>query len=147
MQEGGTGTVCFSDATGYIEKVGKDKEGLGRCSWILFGGSDGHNTRMITAYNPCKNKKVNSGTSFQQQRRYFIMKKKDLTRLLILFRQQLTLEIRRWRASRDRIMLFMYHNENVYDGALRKALSNREGLNLNEVILTHTRSQTCATFF
>ncbi len=44
-------------------------------------------------------------------------------------------------------MLFMDHNENVYDGALGKALSNREGLNLNEVILTHTRSQTGAMFF
>jgi hypothetical protein len=79
VQEGRTGAVCFGDATEYIKKVGKYKEGLGHWSWILFGGSDGHNTRLITAYNPCKNKKVNSGTSFQQQRRYFIMKKKDLT--------------------------------------------------------------------
>jgi hypothetical protein len=38
VQEGGTGTICFGDATGYIRKVGKDKEGLGRWSWILFGG-------------------------------------------------------------------------------------------------------------
>jgi hypothetical protein len=92
------------------------------------------------AYNPCKNKKVKSGTSFQQQCRYFIMKKKDLTCPLILFHQQLTSAIQKWRASGDRIVLFMDHNENVYDGTLRKALSNREGLNLNEVILTHTGS-------
>ncbi len=147
VQEGGTGAVCFGDATGYIKKVGKDKEGLGHWSWILFRGLDGYNTHLITAYNPCKNKKVNSGTSFQQQRRYFVMEKKDLTCPLILFRQQLTLAIQKWRASGDRIVLFMNHNENVYDGALGKALSNREGLNLNEVILMHTGSQTGTMFF
>ena len=68
MQEDGTGTVCFGDATGYIQKVGKDKEGLGRWSWILFGGSNNHMTRLITAYNPCKSGKLNSGTLYQQQR-------------------------------------------------------------------------------
>ncbi len=44
-------------------------------------------------------------------------------------------------------MLCMDHNENVYDGALGKALSDRDGLNLNEVILTHTGSRTGTTFF
>jgi hypothetical protein len=93
VQEGGTGAVCFGNATGYIKKVGKDEEGLSHWSWILFGGSDGHNTHLITAYNPCKNKNVKSGTSYQQQCRYFIMKKKDLTCPLTLFRQHLTTAI------------------------------------------------------
>jgi hypothetical protein len=74
VQEGGTGTVCFGDAMGYIKKVGIDEEGLGCWCWILFGGLDGHNTRLIMAYNQCKNKNVNSGTPYQQQHRYFIMK-------------------------------------------------------------------------
>jgi hypothetical protein len=65
VQEGGTGTICFGEATGYIRKVGKDEEGLGRWSWILFGGSEEHKTRLITAYNPCKNKIVHLGTSYQ----------------------------------------------------------------------------------
>jgi hypothetical protein len=89
VQEGGTGAISFGDATGYIRKVGKDEEGLGCWSWILFGGSNDHKTRLITAYNPCKNKIVHSGTSYQQQRRYFVMKKKDLTCPLIMFRHQL----------------------------------------------------------
>ncbi len=76
VQEGGTGAICFGDATGYIRKVGKDEEGLGRWSWILFRGSDGHMTRLITVYNPCKSGRVYSGTSYQQQRRYYIMNKK-----------------------------------------------------------------------
>jgi hypothetical protein len=56
VQEGRTGAVCFGDATGCIKKVGKDKEGLGHWSWILSGGLDRHNTRLIMAYNLCKNK-------------------------------------------------------------------------------------------
>jgi hypothetical protein len=68
VQEGGTGAISFGNAIWYIRKVGKDEEGLGHWSWILFGGSDDHKTRLITAYNPCKNKIVHSGTSYQQQR-------------------------------------------------------------------------------
>ena len=64
VQEGGEGAVCFRDAMGYIKNVGKDEEGLGHWCWILFGGLDGHNTCLIMAYNPCKNKNVNSGTSY-----------------------------------------------------------------------------------
>ena len=29
VQEGGTGGICFGDATGYVRKVGRDEEGLG----------------------------------------------------------------------------------------------------------------------
>jgi hypothetical protein len=41
----------------------------------------------------------------------------------------------------------MDHNEHVYDRTLGKALSNREGLNLQEVILKQTGIPTGATFF
>ncbi len=30
VQEGGTGTICFGEATVYIKKTGQDNEGLGR---------------------------------------------------------------------------------------------------------------------
>jgi hypothetical protein len=43
-------------------------------------------------------------------------------------------------------MLFMDHNEHVYDSALGKALSDTEGLNLSEVVLKHTRSPTGTMF-
>ncbi len=85
VQEGGTGLICFGDITGYVKKVGRNEEGLGRWSLILLGGAGGHNTWVIMVYNPCKNKNINSGTSYQQQHCYFITKKKDLTCPLILF--------------------------------------------------------------
>jgi hypothetical protein len=74
VQEGGTGTICFGDLVRYIKKTGRDNKGLGRWCWVLLGGNNGHNTRIITAYNPCKNKNVNLGTSYQQQHQYFITK-------------------------------------------------------------------------
>ena len=41
----------------------------------------------------------------------------------------------------------MDHNEHVYDEMLGKTLSNRNGLNLQELILKQTGIQTGATFF
>jgi hypothetical protein len=33
VQEGGTGTICFGESTGYIRKTGRDNNGIGRwCS-------------------------------------------------------------------------------------------------------------------
>ena len=113
----------------------------------MFGGSDGHMTRLIMAYNPCESGEVNSGTSYQQQHQDFIMKKKDHTCPQTLFRQHLTKNIAKWRDACERIVLFMDHNKHVYDGMLEKALSNREGLNLQEVILKQTGTPTGATFF
>jgi hypothetical protein len=56
-------------------------------------------------------------------------------------------QIRKRRAEGDRIVLFMDHNEHMYNGALGKALSDSEGLNLQEVIFQHTGAKTGATFF
>jgi hypothetical protein len=65
VQEGDTGTICFGESTGYIRKTGGDDKGLGRWSWILFGGTNRHNMWVITVYNPCRNKNVNSRTTCQ----------------------------------------------------------------------------------
>jgi hypothetical protein len=147
VQEGGTGTICFGDITGYVKKVGRDEDGLGQWSWILLGGVAGHNTRVIMAYKLFKNKNINSGTSYQQQRCYFITKKKDLTCPLILFCRNLVKQLRQWRASGDRIALFMDHNEHVIEGKLGKVLADREGLDLHEAFLSHIRASLGMTFF
>ncbi len=41
----------------------------------------------------------------------------------------------------------MDHNEHVYDGALGKALADKEGLNLYEAIMQHTGASPAAKFF
>jgi hypothetical protein len=146
-QEGGTGTICFGESTGFITKTGQDDEGLGRWSWIRLSGTNGHATRIVTIYNPCKNKKINSGTTYQQQRRYFITKKKDLTCPIILFQTQLIKQLKQWRAGGERIILFMDHNEYTIKGALGIALADKDGLDMREAVVQHTGAHPGATFF
>jgi hypothetical protein len=147
VQEGGMGSICFGEATGYIKKVGRDEEGLGCWCWILLGGTDGHIKRIITAYNPCRNKNINSGTSYQQQHCYFITKKKDLTCSLILFCKHLIKQIKQWRASGERVVLFMDHNKHAIEGPLGKALADKDGPNLCKAIKLHTGASPGETFF
>jgi hypothetical protein len=79
VQERVTGIVAFGNTIGYISKVGRDPYGLGLWCWTVYGGSEGHHTRVIVVYNACKNNKKDSRATYQQQCQYFIMKKKDLT--------------------------------------------------------------------
>jgi hypothetical protein len=147
VQEGGTGAICFGKTVGYIKKTGKDEEGLGQWCWILLGGNNGHQTRIITAYNPCKNKAVNSGTTYQQQRWYYITKKRDLTCPRKIFWRDLIKQMKSWREAGDRIILFMDHNEHVTNGPLGKELGNKNGLNMREAIIQLTGASPGATFF
>jgi hypothetical protein len=112
-----------------------------------LGGTNGHNMQVITAYNPCKNRNVNLGTTYQQQQRYFITKKKDLTCPIVLFRNHLIKQIKDWHAAGDRIILFMDHNKHVINGQLGKALADKEGLDLQEAIMQHTGTSPGVTFF
>jgi hypothetical protein len=57
VQKGGPGMVLFGNSMGFITQTGKDPYGLGRWCWTLYGGSKGHNTRVVVAYNACKNSK------------------------------------------------------------------------------------------
>ena len=92
VQEGGTGAISFGETVGYIRKMGKDEEGLGRWCWILLGGNNGHQTRIVTAYNPCKNKAVDSGMMYQQQRWYYITTRKDLSCPRKIFRRDFNVD-------------------------------------------------------
>ncbi len=127
VQEGGTGTICFGDLVGYIKKTGWDSEGLSRWCWVLLGSTNRHNTQIMTACNPCKNKNVNLETTYQQQCQYFITKKKVFTCPLILFCKHLVRQIKQWQASGDRVIIFMDHNEHN-QLTTRKGAGGQEGI-------------------
>jgi hypothetical protein len=79
-QQGGTSLLLvFGHLT---EQLDHDEtgnvSGLGRWT-VMTLQEDGVCTRVICGYNPCGNGKLNSGTTYQQQRRYFITREKDLT--------------------------------------------------------------------
>ena len=57
-----------------FEHSGKDDTGLGRWVVILFQGYEGIKSRTVCGYNLCYNKNMESRTSYQQQRRYLVLK-------------------------------------------------------------------------
>ncbi len=56
-------------------------------------------------------------------------------------------QLREWRASGDRIVLFMDHNEHVIKGQLGKTLADKDRLNLQEAVLSCIGASPGATFF
>jgi hypothetical protein len=133
--------------TEYISKVGKDPYGLGQWCWTLYGGCDRCRTRVIVAYNASKNNKKDLQTLYQQQRQYFITKKKDLICPNKLFWLHLLQQLVKWWAAGDQIILFMVHNNHTYNGPLGRTLADTSGLGLQEAVLHHTGTQMGATFF
>ncbi len=86
------------------------------------GGDERTQHQDHHSIQPCKNKNINSGTSYQQQCGYFITRKKELTCLLVLFRRDLIKQLKEWQTAGDKIILFMDHNKHMTEGVLGKAL-------------------------
>ena len=79
-------------------------------------------------------------------RRVRITKKKDLTCPQKIFWRDLIKQIKSWREARDRIILFMDHNEHVTNRPLGKELGDKNGLDMREAIIQHTGASPGATF-
>jgi hypothetical protein len=81
VQQGGTSLILFGHLTEQLNHIesGKDPTGLGRWT-VMTLERDGICTQIVCGYNPCGNNKLNSGTSYQQQKWFFITTQKDLMR-------------------------------------------------------------------
>ncbi len=98
-------------------------------------------------YNPCGNNKPNSGTTFQQHQRYFITQEKEVACPRAKFREDLVVQLKKWRAEGDRIVVCMDANEDIYRKLMGKALTDQEGLNMSVVVGDFTGKKLGATFF
>jgi hypothetical protein len=80
VQQGGTSLIMFEPLTHQLDfnESGKDDTGLG-CWLVMTVQRDGIKTRIVCAYNLCGDKKLNSSTTYQQHRQYFVTQKKDLS--------------------------------------------------------------------
>jgi hypothetical protein len=123
----------------------KNNTGLGRQSVMMLQG-DGVRTQVICGYNPRGNVKLNSGTTYQQNCRYFIMKDKDLTCPRKCFREDLIKQLEGWRSDGDRLIVCLDTNEDIYKKSIGKALMDEEGLHLFEVVGDFTGQQIVAIF-
>jgi hypothetical protein len=108
---------------------------------------DGVRTRIVCGYNPCGNNKLNSGTSYQQQKRFFVTVQKDLTCPRKKFHDDLIVQLKRWRDDRDRLVVCLDVNENIYCKSIGRLLTDLDDLNMSEVVRDFTGRKLGPTFF
>ena len=148
-QEGGTGAVAFGELASLINRnnTGCDDMGLARWVYMEFKGTEGHSTIALVGYVPCANNKVDSGTSFQQQRRYFMMKEGVLLCPRERFKSDLLKLLQAWKREGKRLIVMLDANEDIYDGTLGQALTNKDGLDMVEAVSHATGERLTATYF
>lgn len=148
VQQGGTSLILFGHLTQHLDlnKSGKDPTGLGRWSVMTIQG-DGTRTRIICGYNPCGNNKTNSGTLYQQQRRFLITTRQDLTCPRKKFCEDLTIQLAKWREEGDRLVVCMDANEDIYRKTIGRSLTDIQGLNMSEIVGDFTGKKIGPTFF
>ena len=149
IQEGGTSMLMFGPITEYLDmsEGGKDESGLGRWVVMTLRGSDNTTTRIVCGYNPCGNDKPDSGTVYQQHRRYFINKEKSLVCPRVQFREDLIELLTKWKEEGNRLIVCLDANEHIYRKSLGKALTNAEGLRMKEVVGAFTGRQIGPTYY
>jgi hypothetical protein len=148
VQQGGMSLLLFGHLSQQLDQNerGKDETGLGRWSVMTLQG-DGVCTRIICGYNPCGNAKLNSGMTYQQHRRYFVMMKKDTTCPRKHFHDNLMKQLNKWHQEGDCLVVCMDANEDIYKKSLGKSLMSSKGLNMVEVVGDFTGKWIGATFF
>ena len=101
---------------------------------MTLKGDEGFTTRIVCAYNPCYNKKQGTGTSYQQQKRFLITKRRDDTCPRKKLQEELVAQLKKWREEGDRLVVCMDANEDIYKKSWGKILTDVDGLNMSEVV-------------
>jgi hypothetical protein len=148
VQEGGTSLLLFGPLTEQLNngQPGKDESGLGRWTVMTLRG-DGVRMRVVCGYNPCYNKNTNSSTTYQQQRHFFITRRRDLTCPQTKFREDLVAQLMRWRNDGDWLIVCLDANKHIYRKLIGKALTDIKGLAMKEVIGKFTGTPVGRKFF
>jgi hypothetical protein len=148
IQQGDTGLIMFGHLTQQIDgnESGKDPSGLGRWTVMTLQG-DGVRTHIVCGYNPCGNNKLNSGTSYQQQKRFFVTVQKDLTCPKKKFHDNLIAQLKRWRDDGDCLVVCLDANKNIYCKLIGRSLTDLDGLNMSKVVGDFTGRKLGLTFF
>jgi hypothetical protein len=123
-----------------------DPSGLG-CWTVMMLQGDGVWTCIVCGYNPCGNNKLNSGTSYQQQKRYLVTVWKDLTCPRKKFHDDLIAQLKKWRDEGGRLVVCMDANKNIYHKLIGRSLMDMDGLNMSKVVGNFTGRKLGPTFF
>eukprot|EP00956_Cyclotella_meneghiniana_P010715 scaffold14988_cov36-Cyclotella_meneghiniana.AAC.2 len=148
-QEGGTGMLVFGETASLYNSSnsGFDSTGLARYTYSEIKGEEGYSTMILVGYVPCKNSSPHNGTSYQQQRRYFV-KKEGVD---VCPRQRLLEDLKgivsQWREEGKRVVVMLDANEDVYKGKFGRMLTETDGLDMVETVLESTKNKLGATYF
>lgn len=118
-QPGGTGMLFMHELLQYARSRDNDFRGLGRWSSWTLQSNPNHRTRVVVAYCP-GNRSKNTGltTVANQHMMYIDEHNLDTRSPYRLFVQDLSQQLRDWRATGDRILLFIDANEPILTGEL-----------------------------
>eukprot|EP00956_Cyclotella_meneghiniana_P000971 scaffold1144_cov22-Cyclotella_meneghiniana.AAC.5 len=148
-KEGGTGLLAFGEVASLYNSSnsGKDPTGLARFVYMELKGTEGRSTMILTGYCPCKNSTPNNGTSYQQQRRYFIKKEGREVCPRPRFISDLEAIVKKWKEEGRSVIVMLDANEDVYRGKIGRLLTCPTGLDMRETVLASSGQQLTATYF
>ena len=103
--------------------------------------------KIVCGYNPCGNSRAESNTMFQQHCRYFI-NSRNLTKCpRAHFQEDLMAALQEWHNKGHKLIVCFDANEDVYKKSIGKALTDRNGLAMKEVVGEFNGQKLGATFF
>ncbi len=108
---------------------------------------DGVRTQIVCGYNPCGNNKLNCGTSYQQQKWFFVMMQKDLTCPRKHYHNDHISQLRKWCEEGDHLIVCMDANEHIYKLSIGQSLTDRDSLNMQKVVGEFTGNLVGPAFF
>ncbi len=148
IQQVGTSLLLFGHLTQQLNpnESRKDPICLGRWSVMTLQGN-GVQTQFICGYNPCGNNKLNSRTSYQQQRRFFVTTRRDLICPQKHFHDDLLKQLTRWQEEGDCLIVCKGVNEDIYRKLIGWSLIYLEGPNMRELVVEFTGKKIGPTFF
>ena len=140
--------MMFGPMIKYLDLLGSSKDDSGLGHWVIMAvQGERSTTRILCGYNPCGNAWVESNTTFQQHRGYFITHKNSTKCPRIHFREDLLTALTGWRDEGNKLIVCLDANKDIYRKSIRKALTNKEGLAMKEVVGEFTGKWLGATYF
>ena len=143
-QQGSTFGLAFRQLVTKVQDVGSDA--LGRWSWMLFWGCDGHCMQVIVAYQPCHSNNLQVGTIYQQHKWQQVHNGCPDLCPHQKFHNDLIQLLQQWRQVQDHLILFIDANENTTNGPLHSALTGPRLLMREGVWLLHPLLPATPTF-
>ena len=144
QQWGGTFAATFGELATWVSEMGKDETGLGRWSWMLCKGLDGHAVCIIMAYNPNPTH-TKTKTIYCQHQSYF-ESHGNFTCLRKASLCDFELKLWQWQSTGEKLIVFIDMNEDSLKGNI-DAMLGLDGLEMTEVVCsTHPELLVPPTF-